>query len=440
MQHRFSTLVLLLAFCLIACDRSQEPEINPAADPDYNERSVFYVSQQPASSVEKMRLGKNLGAADFVPLGLMVGPYEQITVTVEIPDGTSAPGLLMGTYSRNDWNYTPAEFGLSTAGPRTLTNPTAESQLLYVRYNGYDEEKEAVITVEGGRKVPFFVLGESDNAAFVSQLRDFDKYVDVQLMSRRGMVVLGRSIALKYIHQDWEQLMETLDGIIETEEFISGLDGSSSIHSPTKNRYLLTQTRDTRYWMAATNYRTFYNAVDAIDFVADRQKLFSDGWGPWHEIGHQHQLSAITWNETVEVTVNIYSLAVERAFGHTSRLKRENRWPAIMNYLALPEAEKDYNDPSLGPFLRLGLYQQLWLAYGDEFFIQLHQAIREEQPDIQLKEEKMGYLMRKASVVSGHDLSNFFRRWGFRVGESYYAELAALGLPQPDEDPAGLSD
>lgn len=433
-------LLLLFALVFMACQDDPEPAVQPLPAADQHEQSVFSIPQQPSSGAERERLAKNLGAADFVPLGLMVRPGESITVDVQIPSGSAAPVLLMGTYSRNEWTYTPYEFGLSTSGPRSLTNPASESLLLYIRYTGTDPDKIAEITVEGGYRVPFFQPGRTTNEDFRDQLEQYEQYTDVQLLSEKGMIVLGRNIALKYRQQDWEQLMLTLDQVVATEEFISGLDGSSPLHAPSGNRYFLTQTRDSRYWMAATNYRTFYNAIDAIDFVADRFKLERDGWGPWHEIGHQHQLSAITWNETVEVTVNIYSLAVERAFGLEPRLKRENRWPAIMEYLARPASEKDYNDPSLGPFLRLGLFQQLWLAYGDDFYIRLHQKIRQENPDISLKTEKMAYLMLKASEAAGEDLSDFFRAWGFRLDDQAYASLDQLGLPQPSVNLSELTD
>ena len=425
--RNFIFLSLLLFW---SCQDDPRPEVVVPVEADRNELSEFLIQQQPSSDMEKRRLAKNLGAADFVPLGLMIKPGETISVSAALLAGTNRPTLLMGTYSRNDWTYTPAEFTIRD-GSQQFTNPTAEDQLLYIRYTGSKTDQEIEVTVEGGWKVPFFELGVTDNASFREQLETFKSYVDIQLMSRRGIIVLARNIALKYKNQDWEDLLTTLDEVVDMEEYISGLDGSSELHAPTGNRYLLTQTRDSRYWMAATNYRTFYNSVDAIDFVASKDKLFGDGWGPWHEIGHQHQLSAITWNETVEVTVNIYSLAVERKFGHESRLKRENRWPAIMEYLSRPEKEKDFNDSALGPFLRLGLYQQLWLAYGDDFLIRLHQQIREEDVSPQSREAKMGYLMLTSSKVAGEDLSGFYRAWGFEIDDIYYQAIHDLALPEP---------
>ncbi len=192
--------------------------------------------------------------------------------------------------------------------------------------------------------------------------------------------------------------------------------------------------------MAATTFRTFYNARDAIDFVADVTKLRQDGWGPWHELGHQHQQTNVTWPETVEVTVNIYSLAVERALGLSSRLSRDNVWPEIMAYLGQPEENKNYNAPEVGLFVRLGLYQQLWLQYGDDFFIDLHRKVREEGLTLSTTSDKMGYFMLKSSEVAGNDLSDFFRKWGYAIDEEYYEEVASLNLPIPEVDLTTLQD
>jgi len=128
-------------------------------------------------------------------------------------------------------------------------------------------------------------------------------------------------------------------------------------------------------------------AHDAVDFITDRSKLENDGWGPWHEIGHQHQQSAITWNETVEVTVNIYSLAVERMLGQTSRLKRENRWEGILAYLDQPMADKNYNDPSIGPFLRRVLPVRILPSMGcrlDDSYFEEVQALNLPAPEVDL--------------------------------------------------------
>ena len=40
--------------------------------------------------------------------------------------------------------------------------------------------------------------------------------------------------------------------------------------------------------MYANNYFTGY-VGESIEDVLDIKKFTTDGWGPWHEVGHQHQ-------------------------------------------------------------------------------------------------------------------------------------------------------
>ncbi len=50
-----------------------------------------------------------------------------------------------------------------------------------------------------------------------------------------------------------------------------------------------------------------------MKYVLDLEHFEKDGWGPWHEAGHQRQ-QTWKWSGLTEVTVNIYSMAVQRAF------------------------------------------------------------------------------------------------------------------------------
>ena len=52
--------------------------------------------------------------------------------------------------------------------------------------------------------------------------------------------------------------------------------------------------------------------------------------GPWHEVEHLHQQAPWEWEDLGEVTVNIYSLAVQTKFGRQTRLEEEERYKALL--------------------------------------------------------------------------------------------------------------
>ena len=445
--------IYILIFFFIACQKEvpttptpidsieeEEQEVTLVNDINYNQGLTLSIQQEPESQAEALRLGRTFGAADFVPTGIFLKPQDSLIITTVLTQGHVLPSVLMGTYARTVYNFTPQISLLNTNNPVTIVNSTQRDQMIYLRFVGQTSDGRANVTLKGGHKAPYFKLGQTTNTEFREMLDTYE-YSEVQLQSEKTIVLASKATALRHRNQNWERLHQTLDEIIDIEAAIDGLSPSfSAINQPNRNRYLLTESEDERYWMAAWYYATFYNAINAVDYLINVQNLTNDGWGPWHELGHQHQLSNITWSETVEVTVNIYSLAVERYFGQESRLKREGYWDKIQPYLASPNAEKDYNSDALGPFERLCLYQQLWLHYGDSFFVNLHQKVREENKSISSKNEKMGYFMLKEAEVTQNDLSDFFRQWGFAINESYYNAVTELGFPEPEVDLIGLRE
>ncbi|TKI73390.1 M60 family metallopeptidase, partial [Bacillus mycoides] len=126
-------------------------------------------------------------------------------------------------------------------------------------------------------------------------------------------------------------------------------------------------------FMYATEYRTAY-VGDAIQYVLDINKFTTDGWGPWHEAGHLRQQVPWRFYNMGEVQNNIYSLAVEKAFGQPSRLEEEGVYPKVSRYLV--QENKNYDEIS-DVFVKLAMLWQLHLAYGEEFYPKLHQLYRD---------------------------------------------------------------
>jgi hypothetical protein len=86
------------------------------------------------------------------------------------------------------------------------------------------------------------------------------------------------------------------------------------------------------------------------------------------------------------------------------------------------------------------MFRQLSLAFGDDFYRNLHKAARKDKISLSGDQEKMRYFMLKACSVSGKNLSNFFKQWGLPVPQSVYDEITALNLPAPVVDPSTLRE
>ncbi|KPY15199.1 Uncharacterized protein ALO54_05386, partial [Pseudomonas syringae pv. philadelphi] len=137
---------------------------------------------------------------------------------------------------------------------------------------------------------------------------------------------------------------------------------------PPPNKHLYVEA-DSLYMFATKGHMGFTGAT-ALSYLLSGNP--AQGWGPWHESGHQRQLSPMNWEDMTEVTVNIYSLATqERMEGRASRLDVE--YPVIKEYLNSPHREFSRLP---NHFQRVAMLWQLHLTFRTGFYPQLHQRYR----------------------------------------------------------------
>ena len=389
----------------------------------------------------------NTPTPDFQVTGLYAPPGAVLTVNVS---GTAAANnqlrLLVGTFSRyNNGGRDPTPFTLK-AGNNVFVVGNFGG-LVYVQYtvNGKpDPNNLHPLTIDfqqGFLKTPHYVLGKTTKTNWKAQLSTYTSTPDVVMESKRAFMVFSRENALAWQDNDQDLVLNTADQILNAEDNISGLDGTSETHRRNTNQFLMTQAEDG--WMYATNFRTAFSAGAAkyafTPLITGRLPNSGDAWGIWHELGHLHQ-QPWTWSGLGEVTVNIYSMAAERSLQVTpDRLSQNDVKTKAMAYLAAADANKNFNADSVDVWIRLCMFHQLWLAYGDNFFQQLHKLTREEKPVFKDDAARMRYFMLKACQISGHDLTAFFKKWGLQA-DSVYAEIAALHLSPPTTDPSTRLD
>jgi hypothetical protein len=430
-------LSLLLIATLAGCDQSEE-----------RHTFVSTVVEKPTAYQEADRLGIWFPASDFDPLGLYLPPGQSIEIDVRNIKGDSQPRLLVGTYSRYKYDDVPTVYELST-GNNTISDSTGG--LLYLQFVTEElPSAEVEVSVYGARPIPSYVLGESTHETWLQELATMN-YEDVQFVSDRTMVVVSKATALHYKDQDQDAMLTTLDKTFDIQDTISGIDGSSELHQRNVHKILLTELteKDLDFGLAAEEYRILV-PTKALKNIMDPAHASSAAWGLWHEMGHHHQALNWDWDEVDEVTVNIYSLASLYEFdGSITWLKGNKVWDTVADYLNSPLDERNFNaDKTIGGKGRLAMFRQLWLAFGDEFYIKVHQLAREDnaKPDSRIEprdldtENQMANFVVLASQASGHDLTTFFREWGFVLPQGGYDALAALNLTEPDTDPLLLRE
>ncbi|TKG97213.1 hypothetical protein EYV94_01940 [Puteibacter caeruleilacunae] len=406
--------------------------------------SVQVFNEIPSGNAEASRLGLRFFFSDFEPTGVYVKPNTTLKLEVEKLAGNSYPQLLVGSYSRgSEWNRQPISYDLHQGS--NAVSVGSEGGMVYVRYinDGEPSGKVRIKFVDGWLHSPLYKLNDTSNANWKKMLATFDLTPTATLVGDKSFVVVSRDKAIDYQDKDQNSLLEAIDQIIQVENDLSGMDGSKDIHKPMSHKLMLVEYLGNDYYMFAYWYRTAYRKKDAVQFILDPAKLRQDGWGPWHEVGHMHQMNSWTWSGVVESTVNLYSLAVEKSFGISpSRYKRDNRWAHVATYLAQSDDVRDFNASETDIWVRLGMFYQLQLGFGDTFYPELHKYLREQNPTINGDEDRMAAFMLAACEVSKKDLTSFFQKWGmkFDSSEQVYWQIAELGYDAPESDLTLLTD
>ncbi|PGD48906.1 S-layer protein [Bacillus toyonensis] len=394
-----------------------------AAETQVSAARVLYVEGK--GDPEKIRAidRRQFKFSPYEPTGLYASPNEKIIIQVE---GTQNIQAYIGTFSYDGaWNQDSLvkSFTLKP-GENTIESPNGGMIYFYNPQQGGTVKTEIKT---GGTTTPLFELGKHTQQDLVDML---DKYPDthaVELKGERVLITASPARVKKYLidsNTDPVQLLKKLDESISIQDRVSGLSEKES----DKHYVHFVEDNHSTGYMYSYYGRTAYIG-DAIQHVLNVKDFTENGWGPWHEAGHQRQQLPWTWDGLGEVTVNIYSMSVQRAFGNKSRLE-SGTYDKAFTYLNKPQSEKDYNKID-DVFVKLVMFWQLDLAFGEEFYPKLHQLYRaipnEELP--KSSDEKIQDFIYNTSKVTQKNLLPFFDKWGLIATPETRQKIENLNYP-----------
>ncbi len=387
----------------------------PPSDP-----RVFYATAMPWGEEERIRLRVSARPSDFEATGLYAPAGA--TISVDVQGMRELPTLMIGTYSLDPDD--PDDITL-VRGMNRVQDP--KGGLIYIRYIKTPGSKATLTFGKGAKLAPMF-RKDSDPAVWKSILETSDVPQAI-LQSDRATIAVRRETALKYASGAPDVLLNLLDRAIDIEDDFAGL----AKEERSKSRTLMVEhTKGGDVWMYATFYRTAYNG-EAVKWILDGDSFLRDGWGPWHELGHMRQQPAWTWDGMGEVTNNMFTRAVERAFKNPSRLDRDNLWPAIRAYLAKPDGERKFQNLN-EPLLKLGLLEQLHFAYGDRLFQELGRTVRRNPDEPGDDAKRRDFFVVETCRIAKQDLRGFFDAWGLEYSPGASARIGIMELPLPAGD------
>jgi hypothetical protein len=170
--------------------------------------------------------------------------------------------------------------------------------------------------------------------------------------------------------------------------------------------------------------------MDAASDMVSAASLRAGTWGLFHELGHNHQNGDWTFDGTVEVTVNLFTLFImERVSGKapgTGHEALDDRAATIGKHLALGSP---FDRWQREPFTALEMYIQLREAFGWEpyqrVFAEYLALEPRERP--RTEEQKRDQWLVRMSRATGRNLGPFFEHWG--VPTSAAARESVRDLP-----------
>ncbi|WP_206856569.1 M60 family metallopeptidase [Candidatus Enterococcus mangumiae] len=353
------------------------------------------------------------------------GIYKRATDVIEIyvdesTDQTKLPTYTITTPALTNFSDGSAN-GTQLVKGRNVISGSQVGLIHFRNESGQTAQGKISIEIKGGIEIPRFILGETTQQEWTQMLANDPNAVGYELVSDR-VLVTGSNRTLQDA-KDPKSILEAHEKVISLHNQSSGLDGSSAAHrTPIGMVQHLRETIQSGYYMYAFYQHTAYSSTsDAMRTVLNPTTMGQ--WGIWHELGHTYQLTRMNWKDLAEVTVNIYSLRAEKALGQRSRLERENRYTPIFNYLN-GTGQKQFDSQDV--WVRLGMFWQLELAFGDDFYPNLHKMYRNEQRSLPSEQDKRQYFVVAASKISGRNLQPFFEKWGIEVTTATKTELAKL--------------
>jgi hypothetical protein len=183
--------------------------------------------------------------------------------------------------------------------------------------------------------------------------------------------------------------------------------------------------------------------LDAPESIFNLEKLKEDGnWGLFHELGHNLQRSEWTFDEAVEVTVNIFSLHA----GHFVLKKNilEQKWPRghIGSFKTFFGKKPSFDEWSRDLGMALMTFIQLIKHFGWQsmyrFMAEYEQDIKNNSLDLpKTNQQKIDQWVLRYSRIVGKNIKPQFEMFGIPVSLECDLLLDDLELwcPHHEKDP-----
>ncbi len=366
--------------------------------------------------------------------GLYAAPGELVTVTVQ-PRVARVGGLHVrvgahsdGIWARSEWKRMPE---ISRRFPVSATKTHAASAfggLIHIEVPAGTGLGVIDVKIEGAVAAPLFVLDETDLSAWRDVIRHAPgPWAEI---AGRNMIVTTDSRNVRDL-EDPAAVAEVWDRVLDLSAELAAWP-SPTRFSP--ERFVVDRQISAGYMHAGYPIMAHMdqqaNLVNASHIRTCVYEPTQSNWGFFHEVGHNHQEPDWTFDGTVEVTVNLFTLYV---YEFLCGIPVAENWRGSPAFRIEQMARYDFDDPDFehwksDPFLALVMYEQLQQAFGWDAYRKVFATYR-SLPDAErpkTDDEKRDQWLVRFSRQVGRNLGPFFEAWGIPTSQAARDSIADL--------------
>ena len=366
----------------------------------------------------------NAGAARWSSTGLWAPPGQVVSITVP-SKAINALNVLVGSHTDKLWKKDKIQRFPNLVRSYKITEETIQvanafGGMIYLRTPGGTSLGKMEVTIEGAVRAPFYVHGVTTKQEWLDTIRyypaPFAEFVTPKIAFTVPSAAAAQIEDPVALMEMWEEIMDSY----------SDLDGNSYTRARAE-RFSLDRQISAGGWHSG--YPIMGHIPDSGGLL-DLNKIKASGsWGPFHELGHNHQYKDWHLPGTTESTCNLWSVYVSEVYlgldlgsSHPA-INLEKRKERLASYLA---TGPDFSKWSV--WTALETYLQLEEAFGWGFYAPLFTEYRNLNANEKPKnnQERIDQWVIRSSKAVEFNLGPFYVSWGFPIDDAVINEVAAL--------------
>jgi len=392
-----------------------------------------------AVSTDAPRVERKVAIDTRVPrwhsTGLYAAPGELITLT--LPEGLAERMLRIRLGAHTDsiahhdsWSRAPE---ISNVWPLNTTATRAANPfggLIYIDVPEGCTAGTIDMSIQNAVEAPHFVLGKTTRETWRTVRKHAAPWAELET---RKVILTVRSDIVRELENP-EELMTFWDLV---------LDGCADLAAIPQER-VSPERFVTDVQISAGFMHSGYPIMAPLSVakaLTDKQWMLTKEeptWGFFHELGHNHQAAAWTFDGTTEVTCNLFTrFVLDTVCGvpvAKQRIQGTEARQALQQHLA---GGAKFDEWKAKPFVALIMYDQLQKAFGWETFKKVFAGYNDPANGARPTNdgEERDQWMVRFSRVSGKNLGPFFQAWGVPTSEKARALIANFPAWMPDDFP-----